>query len=100
MVYCFISTSKTNIKVMDNYSAQGLTQAFIRFSCEVGYSKFMVIDEASQLIKECDNMSISFKDLKGKLHRDMVVDFTTCPIGGHNCNGKGERRIKRTSVPQ
>ena len=60
----------------------------------------MVIDEASQLIKECDNMSISFKDIKGKLHRDMMVDFTTRPVGGHNCNGTVERRIKHTFVPQ
>ena len=51
IVYCCISTSTTNIKVMDDYSAQAFIQVFIRFSC-----KFMVIDEGSQLIKGCDNM--------------------------------------------
>ena len=54
----------------------------------------MVIDEGSHLIKGCDNMKISFTDIKGKLHQDMMVDFTTCPVGGHNYNGKAERRTK------
>ena len=79
---------------MDAYSAKGFIQAFIRFSCEVGYPKFMVIDEGSQLIKGCDNMRMSFTDTKGKLHRDMMVDLTTCPVGGHNYNGKVEPRIR------
>ena len=85
IVYCCISTSTTNVKVMDDYSAQAFIQAFIRFSCEV---------EGSQLIKGCENMKISFTDIKGKLHRDMMIDFATCPVGGHNYNGKVERRIK------
>ena len=79
---------------MDDYSALTFIQAFIRFSCEVVYPKFMVIDEGSQIIKGCDNMRISFIDTKEKLHRDMLVDFATCPVGGHNYNGKVECRIK------
>ena len=79
---------------MDDYSAQAFIQAFIRFSCKVGYPRIMVTDEGSQLIKGSDNMKISCTDVKGKLHRDMMVDFATCPVGGHNYNGKVERRIK------
>ena len=94
IVYCCIATSTTNIKVMDDYSAQAFIQSFIRFSCEVGYPKFVMIDEGSQLIKGCETMRISFTDIKGKLHQDMMVDFTTCPVGGHNYNGKVERRIQ------
>ena len=30
---------------------------------------------------------------KYKLHKDSVVEFDTCPVGGHNYNGKVERRI-------
>ena len=37
IIYCCISTSATNKKVIDNYSAHAFIQAFIRFSCEVGY---------------------------------------------------------------
>ena len=83
---------------MDDYSAQAFIQAFIRFSGKVGYPKFMVIDEGSWLIKGCDNMKISFTDIKGKLYQDMMVDFATCPVGGHNYNGKVECRIKRKRI--
>ena len=94
IIYCCISTSATNIKVMDVYSAQAFIQAFIKFSCEVAYPKFMIIDESIQLIKGCDRRRISFTDSKEKLHPNMMVDFTTCPVGGHNYNGRVERRIK------
>ena len=36
---------------MDVYSAQAFIQVFIRFSCKVGYSKRMAIDESCHLIK-------------------------------------------------
>ena len=39
-------------------------------------------------------MRISFTDIKGKLHWDMMVDFATCPAGDHNYNEKVEHRIK------
>ena len=94
IVYCCILTSTTNIKVMDDYSAQIFIQAFIGFSCKVGYPKCMVINEGSQSIKGCDNMRISLTDIKRKLHRDMVVDFVTCPVAGHNYNWTVKRRIK------
>ena len=79
---------------MDGYSAQAFIQAFIRFSWEVGYPKFMKIDEGSQLIKGRDNMRLSLTDIIGKLHQDMMADFATCLVGGHNYNRKVERRIK------
>ena len=41
-------------------------------------------------------MRISFTAVKGKLHRDMMVDFLMCPVGGHNYSGEVERRIKHS----
>ena len=48
IIYC-MSTSTTSVKVMDDYSTQSFMQSFIRFSCEFGYQKFMLIHEGSQL---------------------------------------------------
>ena len=48
-VYCCMSTSTTSVKVMDDYSTLSFMQSFIRFSCEFGYQKFMLIHEGSQL---------------------------------------------------
>ena len=39
-------------------------------------------------------LRISFTDIKGKLQQDIMVDFATCPVGGHNYNGKVECRIR------
>ena len=40
-VYCCMSTSTTLIKAMEDYSIIAFIQSFIRFSCEVGYPKFV-----------------------------------------------------------
>ena len=94
IVYCCMSTSTTNIKVMDDYSTQAFIQSFVRFSCEVGYPKYMMVDEGSQLVKGCEDMRLSFIDIRGQLNRDIMIDFDSCPVGGHNFNGKVERRIR------
>ena len=83
-----------HINFNNKCKSNGKLQAFIRFPCEVGHPKLMVIDKGSPLIKGCDSMRICFTYIKGKLHRDTMVDFTTCPVGDHNYNGKAKRRIK------
>ena len=72
--------STTNIKVMDDYSTQAFIQSFVRFSCEVGYPKFMPIDEGSQLVKGCEIMRLNFMDIRGQLNRDMMVEFDMCAV--------------------
>ena len=88
-----MSTSTTSVKVMNDYSTQSFIQSFIRFSCEFGYPKFMLIDEGSQLVKGCQTMQLCFKDMKGKLYKDVMVEFDICPVGQHNFSGKIERKI-------
>ena len=93
VIYCCMSTSTTNIKVMDDYSTQAFIQSFIRFSCEVGYPRYMMVDEGSQLVKGCEVMRLEFTNILGQLSRGIMVDFDTCQFGGHDFNGKVERRI-------
>ena len=57
VIYCCMSASTTNIKVMDDYSTQAFIPSFIRFSCEVGYPRYMMVDEGSQLVKGCEVMN-------------------------------------------
>ena len=87
-----MSTSATRLKVMNDYSAQSFFQSFIRFSCDFGYSKFMLTD-GSQLVKGCQTMQLCFKDIKEKVHKDMLVEFDICPVRGHNLNGKVDRKV-------
>ena len=81
-----MSTSTTLIKVMEDYSTTAFIQSFVRFSCEVGYPKFLSVDKGSQLVKGCESMKLTYTDIKYKLHKNSVEEFDTCPVGGHNYN--------------
>ena len=94
LVFCCATTSAVIIKVMEDYSTVSFIQAFIRFSCEVGYPKILLIDEGSQLVKGCEDMKLNYIDLQKRLHLEMNVEFETCPVGGHNMHGKVERKIR------
>ena len=94
VVFCCATTYTVNIKVMDDYSTTAFIMSFTRFACENGYPKVLLIDDGSQLVKGCETMRLDFIDLKTKLHKDVAVNFEVCPVGGHNVNGKVERRIR------
>ena len=79
---------------MEDYSTSAFLQSFTRFSCEVGYPKRMISDEGSQLVKGCGTMKLDVKDIQWRLFTDVHVEFETCPVGGHNMNGRVERKIK------
>jgi len=93
-IFCCATTSTTSIKVMEDYSTAAFVQAFIRFSCEVGYPKKVLTDAGSQIIKGCNDLKLNYHDLKFKLHHNVAVEFDVCPVGGHNMNGKVERKIR------
>ena len=46
-IFCCVTTTTINIKVMEDYSTTTFIQAFTRFSCEVGYPKNLLPDEGS-----------------------------------------------------
>ena len=79
---------------MDSYNSNSLILAFTRFPCKVGYPKILLLNEGSQLIKGCKNMKLSFQDVKHQLHVNFNAEFQLCPVGGHNMNGRVERKIR------
>ena len=94
VVFCCATTSTTIIKVMEDYSTTSFIHAFTRFSSDVGYPKTLLIDAGSQLIKGCETMMLSFTDIQFQLNKDVHVEFEICPVGGHNINGRVERKIR------
>ena len=94
VVFCCATTSATAIKVMENYSTSAFIQSFVRFSCTYGYPKKLLSDEGSQLVKAFKTMELNYLDIKNKLQREVQVDYQICPVGGHNVNGKVERKIR------
>lgn len=94
VVYCCTVTSTVDIRVMENYTTDEFVMSFVRFSCRFGFPKMLLPDEASQLIKACNEMTISYSDVQNKLSTEYGVEFKTCPPGGHNVHGKVERKIQ------
>ncbi|XP_066917508.1 uncharacterized protein [Clytia hemisphaerica] len=97
VVICCSTTSAISIKVMDDYSTDSFILSFTRFACDHGYPKKLYCDGGSQLIKGCNNMKLDFVDLQSKLHRNKAIDFSICPVGGHNMHGKVERKIQEVN---
>ena len=93
-VFCCSTTYTTNIRLMDSYDSNSFILAFTRILCEVGYPKILLLDEDSQLIKECKNMKLNFQDIRHQLHDNVNVEFQLCPVGGHNMNGRVERKVR------
>ena len=94
VIFCCTTTSATKIKVMDDYSSPSFVLSFTRFASEVGYPKYLLPDEGSQLVKSCKTLKLSFQDLKNQLYRDVHVEFEICPVSGHFMHGKVERKIQ------
>ena len=42
----------------------------------------------------CESVVLNMTDIKGSLQREFGIEFSTCPVGGHNYHGKVERKIK------
>ena len=80
---------------MEDYSTSAFLSSFIRFSVDVGYPKKMICDSGSQLIKGCESMQLSFRDLQFQLRQESAgIEFEVVPVGGHNMNGRVERKIR------
>ena len=95
VVFCCSTTTATNIKVMERYDTSSFLQAFMRFSCEVGYPKRVLIDDGGQLVKGTDSVRLDIQDIKFQLHKEAGVEVSVCPVGGHNMHGRVERKIRQ-----
>ena len=68
--------------------------SFERFANELGFPKKLLTDEGSQLVCGCESVVLNMTSIRGRLHKEFGVEFSTCPVGGHNYHGKVERKIK------
>ena len=83
-----------SINVIHNYLTDAFLQPFTQFACDHRHPEKLYCDRSSQVVSGCENMKLNFQDLQFKLHQKQVVDFSICPVGGHNVYGKVERKIK------
>ena len=93
-VFCCCTTGAVDIRIMEDYSTESFVQSFIRFSCRFGYSRYILPDAGSQLVKGCETMKYTFTDTKQILSKEYGVEFLVCPVGAHYNHDKVERKIR------
>ena len=95
-VMCFVCpvTRLTNLQVIEKSDHSGVIDSITRLSCEVGIPKFMMIDQDTALMKALQEVEMDMVNTQLKLHRECGIEFSTCPVSGHNQHGQVERRIR------
>ena len=71
-------------------------QAYTRFAARFCHPKKLYPDEGSQLLKACNEMEISWVDVSHthSSQYQVGVEFSPCPVGGHNYHGQVERSVR------
>ena len=93
-VFVCCTTGTTSLKVMEGYDTHQFLLCVSRFGCDNGWPKKLIADEGSQLVCGFENVSLNLTSAKGVLEREAGVEFRTCPVGGHNFNGRAERKVR------
>jgi len=81
---------------MAKCDTSAFVQAYTRFAARFCHPKKLYPDEGSQLLKACTEMQISWLDVSRTLNAEFQVgvEFSPCPVGGHNYHGQVERSIR------
>ena len=87
-------TRLTNLQVIEKSDHVGIVDGITRLSCEIGIPKFIMIDQDAALLKAVQGVEFDYMDTKFKLHTDWGIEFSVCPVAGHNQHGQVERRIR------
>jgi hypothetical protein len=84
------------VHAMSKCDTSAFIQAYTRFAARFCHPKKLFPDEGSQLLKACQEMEISWVDVSFTLNSmyKVGVEFTPCPVGGHNFHGQVERSIR------
>ena len=93
LVQVCLVTGATSIGVMEDLSVTSVIMAMTRTADRYGWPKFVILDNQSSF-KKLNDVSLTFKDLRGRLWKDqrLILDFST-PMA-HNEHGRVESKVK------
>ena len=93
------SSSAISVHAMGSYSTDEFLMCYTRFSSRYGHPAKLCIDEGSQLLAACRRMELSIVDITNSLSTkfNVGIDYTSCPVGGHNVHGIVERSIQNVN---
>ena len=84
------------VHAMSKCDTSAFVQAYTRFAARFCHPMKLFPDEGSQLLRACAEMEINWIDVSHTLNSkyQVGVEFSPCPVGGHNYHGQVERGIK------
>ena len=94
MVFVCPVSRLVNLQVIEKSDSSGMVDGITRLSCEVGVPKYMMIDGDSALVKVMKEVTFDIKDASLKLQREYGIEFSICPVAGHQQHGQVERKIR------
>ena len=94
MVFVCPVTRLTNLQVIEKSDNSAMVDGVTRLSCEVGVPKIIMVDEESALLKAVKEVEVNLVDTKLKLSTEYGIEFSVCPVSGHNQHGQVERKIR------
>jgi len=93
------ASSAISVHAMASYSTDEFLMCYTRFSSRYGHPVKLCVDEGSQLLAACRRMELSIVDITNSLSTKFGVgiEYTSCPVGGHNVHGIVERSIQNVN---
>ena len=89
-----VTTRIVNMQALEGKTSEAIIDGFTRISSEVGIPTKVLVDQDSGAMAAFKSDELNFSDLQHKLHTQFGINFTTCPVGGHNQHGLVEAIIK------
>ena len=94
MVAVCPTTRLVNLQTMESSKAAGWLDAFTRLGCEVGLPSHVYCDQDSAGMSAFDMAEVELRDLQLRLLNEKNINFSVCPVTGHDKHGHVERVIR------
>ena len=94
LVFACPVTRLINCQVIELSDHSGILDGITRLAAEVGFPKYLMIDQDSAVLKGLKEATVNLRDLQHRIYSENGIIFTTCPVGGHNVHGHVERVIR------
>ena len=92
LVFACPVTRLINCQVVELSDHSGILDGLTRLAAEVGFPKFLMVDQDSAIMKGLKDATVNLRNLQHQIYSENVIIFTACPVG-HNVHGHVERVI-------
>ena len=87
-VFCCPTTRNINLQVIEKSDGDGIVDAVIRLSCEVGVPKFVLCDKQTSIERILCEALIEMRDLQDRFLTEYGIEYQICPVSGNYFNGQ------------